>query len=221
MNNKWYGYIKPDAVEGDYASISKNIALDLVLGLSKSIQEPNRALECRYNHPRSRPSFERAIYENIEECGDEYWLEINYSDPVLIESNLAALNRYLKDKFEGSCIPFIELYKYILNCFQITNCTFIEYEISHNDFFHLYKDNRFFILKHEELKNYLVDKKVVLYVVEGIQAEASVHLLKEYIRRVLKFHDTDYDAVENLYHVADPYSYDREYIKRLINTVAP
>jgi hypothetical protein len=82
---------------------------------------------------------------------------------------------------------------------------------THRDFLGLYADNTHFTRLAGSLRDYLVGKPIEVVLCDGGQELSALHVFKEMLRRVVRYPTTHYDAVENLLHVADPGSGDREY----------
>ncbi|SDD37345.1 hypothetical protein [Actinokineospora iranica] len=79
---------------------------------------------------------------------------------------------------------------------------------THRDYLGLYADNAHFTRLAGSLRAYLVGREIVVSHHEGDQELSAPHIVKEVVRRVVRYPATPYDAVENLLHVADPGSPD-------------
>ncbi|WP_406863829.1 hypothetical protein ABZO31_26690 [Streptomyces sp. HUAS MG47] len=84
---------------------------------------------------------------------------------------------------------------------------------THRDVLGLYAHNTHYTRLAGDLTAYLSGKEGEILLLEGDQSLSSLHILKEVVRRVVRYPTTHYDALENLLHVSDPGATDWVYFE--------
>ena len=89
---------------------------------------------------------------------------------------------------------------------------------THRDVLGLYAYNTHYTRLAGDLTAYLSGNEGEIILLEGDENLSSLHILKEVVRRVVRYPTTHYDALENLLHVSDPGATDWTYFE---GTLAP
>ncbi|MEV5885017.1 hypothetical protein AB0L74_20185 [Streptomyces sp. NPDC052020] len=89
---------------------------------------------------------------------------------------------------------------------------------THRDVLGLYAYNTHYTRLAGDLTAYLSGNEGEILLLEGEENLSSLHILKEVVRRVVRYPTTHYDALENLLHVSDPGATDWTYFEGTLTT---
>lgn len=84
---------------------------------------------------------------------------------------------------------------------------------THRDVLGLYAYNTHYTRLAGDLTAYLSGREGEILLLAGDENLSSLHILKEVVRRVVRYPTTHYDALENLLHVSDPGATDWTYFE--------
>lgn len=196
---------KPDLLTGPYAETERPLARDAV-----------RALASVYGAdlgPYEVDTSARAAawgLSNVErKVRARDWYVRTLRDP---EARLSALAELVRGPLAGDGpVDAAELVADTVRALGFRAAARHRTVCTHRDFLGLYADNTHFTRLAGSLRAYLVGRPVEILLYTGPQELSALHVFKEMLRRVVRYPTTHYDAVENLLHVADPGSGDREY----------
>lgn len=89
---------------------------------------------------------------------------------------------------------------------------------THRDVLGLYAFNTHYTRLAGDLTAYLSGHEGEILLLDGEENLSSLHILKEVVRRVVRYPTTHYDALENLLHVSDPGATDWTYFEGTLPT---
>jgi ATP-grasp domain len=204
--------LKPDVLSGPFAHCDRAVARDTVRGLlSVYTVDDTEPFEIDSSHGAvvwARHNIDRKVRARD-------WYVDTLREPHLRLPALRAL--LISSTLAGDRpIATTELVRIVIGALGFRCVVAQRRRCTYRDFLGLYADNTHFTRLAGSLRDYLVDKDIVVEQYEGDQELSSLHIFKEMIRRVVRYPTTHYDAVENLLHVSDPGSRDWEFFAEIV-----
>ncbi|MES5823769.1 hypothetical protein [Streptomyces sp. RG80] len=209
--------LKPDVLGGPYAECPRPVARDAVRGLVDVYT--------------GRPP---APYEVATSGGAVGWARRN------VDRKTAARGWYDKELRSGpehldrlsalACSPELagggraQTAGLILRMVDALGFTVVERarrRFTHRDVLGLYAYNTHYTRLAGDLTAYLSGAEGEILLLAGDENLSSLHILKEVVRRVVRYPTTHYDALENLLHVSDPGATDWTYFEGTLTRRPP
>jgi hypothetical protein len=203
---------KPDMVRGAYATCDRALARDTVRGMLAVYTGQERA-DYEVGTSAHAVRWGAANVHRKERARDWYRVELADRDVEL--RRLRALLTSPTLIGDGSVVT-TGFALGLIDALGFTVARHHEHHCTYRDFLGLYGHNTHFTRLARDLRDYLVDRPVEILLLKGIQEITALHVMKELMRRVIRYPDTHYDAVENLLHVADPGARDWAYFETML-----
>jgi hypothetical protein len=202
--------LKPDILAGPYARCDAALARDTIRGLFAVYTD---SAPGPYEVETSEAAVgwgKRNIFRKVE-ARPWYTAELWDSDACL--HRLATLSEEIAGPITTAQLV---LDLVTLLGFQVTLRQ--RHTFTYRDLLGLYAGNTHFSRLAGDLREYLLDRPIEIFLLRGAQEPTSLHILKEMIRRVVRYPTTHYDALENLLHVADPGAEDWTYFAGIVGS---
>jgi hypothetical protein len=209
--------LKPDVLSGPFAHCSRALARDTVRGL---LAVYGGAPTTSYEVPTSACAVPWALRNIDRKVLARSWYTRTIHDA---DVHLAALWDLLRSPGlagDGGTAT-AELVLDAARALGFTDVTRERRICSYRDFLGLYARNAHFTRLAGSLRDYLVGKDIDVVFFEGSQELTTLHVLKEVLRRVVRYPIAHYDAVENLVHVSDPGATDWTFFAHVVGSTRP
>lgn len=200
--------LKPDVLTGPFASCPAALARDTVRGLAAVYGPPPAG---GYEVATTAGAVGWALRNVRRKAEQRPWYALTLDDPPARLRTLAALLDTGPLTTAAASVPVVALVEAVLPALDYTVRARAGRICSHRDFLGLYGDNTHYTRLAGGLRDYLVGQPIEVLLLHGRQELTALHVFKEVLRRVVRYPDTHYDAVENLIHVADPGAADWAY----------
>lgn len=210
----FYVFLKPDALEGTYARVDSGAAADLFQCLALAVVDISATYRASWRLPSTAEAVHHSNIHILEEAGEEEWYTLELKETKWCATQLRELEHEYASRNSRPAIE--EIFLDALRALGFEIAATLRITMSEHDYEQIYCDWDMPVDK-AKMTRYLVGQDIVVMRLVGLQENSALQILKEYLRRILRYHGASYNALQNYVHVSDVGGPEIPYLAELLS----
>jgi hypothetical protein len=195
-------FLKPDALRGRYACVEADAASDFFECMRIAIRDVAATHEGKWLLPTTAEAVVHSNYHIFEEAEEEDWYTLKFIDVEGCQDRFGRLQGEYAS-FGAASVPVATIFLDALAAVGFHVIVDRTITMDWHDYDCIYAKWDMPVDK-KKMTAYLVGSQIRILLISGNQHNSALQILKEYFRRILRYHSREYNALQNYVHVSDP-----------------
>jgi hypothetical protein len=196
-------FIKPDGLVGPGSLVDRELVVDFLNCLALALSDLDGYAAYAPRRHSTPGAVALANVHILEEVGEEDWYNLEFAAVTEAQKRLQALARNYDCPGDPEAMTVV--IEATICALGFTLSDRVDHVLTRDEFDALYRDSDAPLKTlGPQLVAYLVGHQIRILLLRGIQTNSALQIMKEYLRRIIRYPTGDYNALQNYLHVCDP-----------------